>query len=196
MISRGNSMRNLTIYFAAYIKNSFFQIRWVLLFVFLFWSACYILRTKKKKTHHTIKNIIYYVLLSVNCSFIFVMTLFGREKGDYGFEILPFESYFKAFSENNIEMMLQIIINIAMFVPIGFLLPCCCRFFKSYRYVFLATVISSLFIECVQGFAKIGFFEVDDILNNVMGAMIGLLIYALCLSYKERKKDRKVNRKG
>ena len=88
------------------------------------------------------------MLLSFNISFIFVMTLFRCSiKTDFDFRAMPFESYYIAFVEGGIEVLLQIIINIAMFIPIGFLLPCCFRIYEKYRYVLITVVIVSVAIK-------------------------------------------------
>ena len=48
--------------------------------------------------------------------------------------------------------------------------------------------IFSLSIECIQGIWHIGFFELNDVLNNIIGAMLGTLFHVLCSSCKKCKK--------
>lgn len=37
----------------------------------------------------------------------------------------------------------------------------------------------SVCIELIQGITRMGLFEVDDIINNVLGAVTGMVIYKL-----------------
>ena len=173
--------------------QSFFQlniprVKWVLVFGLVFMILFLVLQKKGyvKRYVNLITTIFVGVLLSLNCSFIFVMTLFKRSAGsDYHFRLQPFESYYIAFAEGGIEVMLQIIINIAMFIPIGFLLPCCFKLYEKYRYVLITAVIASVLIELLQLIFKMGLFETDDVIDNVFGAMIGLGIYVVVKKVKK-----------
>ncbi len=75
--------------------------------------------------------------------------------------------------------IINLIGNVVMFVPAGFLLP---RVFKPLRKFFhflLTAVICILFVEILQLFTLVGSFDVDDIILNLSGMVIGYLIY-LC----------------
>lgn len=69
--------------------------------------------------------------------------------------------------------------NIVMFVPVGILLPCCFQWFEKNKRVFLFIVIFSGIIECTQGIFRMGMFEADDILGNVLGAELGFSLFYL-----------------
>ena len=105
-----------------------------------------------------------------------------------------FGSYIEAFGNKNIEILLQIIMNIVMFVPVGLFLPCCFQKFEKNRFVLLGALILSGTIELIQGITKIGMFEFDDILGNVLGAEIGFGIYwILSRSFRKVKLGRRGN---
>lgn len=69
--------------------------------------------------------------------------------------------------------------NILIFVPFGFLLP-----MGSKRRSFLGTTkcsfILSLCVEIFQFFTKVGSFDVDDLLLNTLGGVLGYLLFMLC----------------
>lgn len=170
--------RNFQGYFQLYLPKT----KWIILFGFVFMILFLVLQRMGfvKKYANWVKTVIFGCLLSLSYSFIFVMTLFRRSIGvDFDFRFQLFESYYIAFAEGDIEVLLQIIINIAMFIPIGFLLPCCFKLYEKYRYVLITAVITSVSIEFLQLIFKIGLFETDDVINNVFGAMIGLGIYVV-----------------
>jgi len=166
------------------------NIKWILLFGVFFFFFFLLLKKKDcvKPYKKQLTSSAWGLLLSVNCSFIFFMTLFGRNMGDVRqYSVIPFKSYYYVWVERNMELLLQIVMNVAMYIPLGILLPCCFKLFNKYRYIIFIAVLSSMSIEFTQVIFKIGLFEVDDIINNVLGAIIGVIIYALF--NKLKKKD-------
>jgi len=69
----------------------------------------------------------------------------------------------------------QIILNIALFIPFGYFLATLTR----PRRALLIGLGTSLCIELIQFFTYRGMLDVDDLVSNVIGAAIGLLIYRL-----------------
>lgn len=72
----------------------------------------------------------------------------------------------------------QILLNIALFVPLGFFLS---SMFSSYKRPTLWPILSALFVsapvEITQFLTYRGMLDVDDLISNVCGAAVGLLIY-------------------
>lgn len=87
--------------------------------------------------------------------------------------------------------MLDYIMNIGMFIPIGFLLVLLVtgknKSRKTIKYCFLA----SLFLEIIQYFSKLGALELDDIIANTLGAAIGVLIYKKIREHLLKKEEYK-----
>lgn len=128
------------------------------------------------------------VLLSLELSTIVVVTLYGRAKVESAvWSVKPFASYIIAFTKNDMRLLAQIIFNIVVFIPFGILLPCCFDIFEKCRYVFLISFLISVSIELIQGVAKIGLFETDDVISNLIGTGIGVLWYFLFQSWKRKR---------
>jgi glycopeptide antibiotics resistance protein len=70
----------------------------------------------------------------------------------------------------------QILGNIVPFMPFGFLLPIVYSKINSFFKVFITGILSILFIELFQLFTKVGSFDVDDILLNIVGIMCGYVV--------------------
>lgn len=120
------------------------------------------------------------IVLAVLISAISIVTLTGRNpKADARWMWKPFWSYVAVVEEKNVALLTQIIWNILIFVPIGLFLPVCFQTFKRYRYIFLTVFVMTGTIEVIQGLKKIGLFEVDDMMNNLLGTAIGVGLYAL-----------------
>ena len=144
--------------------------------IFLFFTYKGYIQYKQKSYIRIITS----VLLSLSIALIIVMTLYGRQLGmesEYRFQF--FASYIEVFKEKNVEVLLQIIMNIFMFIPIGFLLPYCFKKFEKNKTVFFTAILFSGMIECTQGIFRMGMFETDDILGNVLGAELGFFLFYL-----------------
>ena len=73
--------------------------------------------------------------------------------------------------------LINLVGNVVMFIPAGWLLP---RLFKPMRKFFrflLTCLLSILAVEVFQLFTLLGSFDVDDIILNLVGMVLGYLIY-------------------
>lgn len=75
--------------------------------------------------------------------------------------------------------------NILIFVPFGFLLP-----MGSKKRSFLTTTWNSFFMSlCVEIFqlmTKVGSFDVDDLLLNTLGGVLGYILFVICNAMRRR----------
>jgi glycopeptide antibiotics resistance protein len=67
--------------------------------------------------------------------------------------------------------------NIMLFFPLGLLLPVISRFFNSWRVMFVVGFGTSLAIEVIQYEYAQRIFDIDDILLNGTGALVGLILF-------------------
>lgn len=109
--------------------------------------------------------------------------------------VMPlFYSYREAWNSFAAVDWRNIILNILMFVPFGFLLPFLSERFQKFWTTYLAGFLFTLLIESVQLIFKIGVFECDDLMNNFLGAMIGYGCYRIVrfVIEKVKRKEGKV----
>ncbi len=91
----------------------------------------------------------------------------------------PFYSYKEAWNDFSVIEWRNIILNILMFVPFGFLLPFLWPKFEKTGWTYLAGFAMTALIEGLQLVLRRGIFETDDLLNNLLGTMIGYGFYRL-----------------
>ena len=109
-------------------------------------------------------------------------TVFGRiERNTESAIIIPLMSYVHIL--NGQYDLTNIIINVVMFLPLGFML-------KKYLYrninskgVLFIAITASCVIEILQFVLKRGWFEVDDIIHNTVGAYVGFIIARIMSVY-------------
>lgn len=93
-----------------------------------------------------------------------------------------------AFSEKH---WLNVLLNVAMFAPLGILLPLLTEKIRKWYRMLAAGFGTSLAIELLQYLLYRGLFDVDDLLCNTLGTMIGYwaVMAVLALGRKQWKKS-------
>ena len=71
---------------------------------------------------------------------------------------------------------INILGNIALLIPIGYLLPFVFHRLTTKKALIIALAFC-LLIECIQAILKIGIFDIDDVILNGLGFMIGYWFY-------------------
>lgn len=127
-----------------------------------------------------------------NENFDFVGNFKDRiNSGAWGVNFVPFrtmKNYIKY--SGFLHTLTNIFGNILIFIPYGILLP---EIFPKYRKmtkVFLLSFVTSFFVEFIQFFIGRSV-DIDDLILNVFGSIIGYLIWKKVLRYKFAKKKRK-----
>ncbi|WP_017414309.1 VanZ family protein [Clostridium tunisiense] len=124
--------------------------------------------------------------------FIYIIIVLGATIGDRfpGFanvNLHLFSSYKDAYNSFSLREWRNIILNILMFAPIGFMLPLIFKKCEKWYITYLTGFVSALFIETLQLISKRGIFELDDIVNNTLGCIIGYGIVMICKVIFRRK---------
>ena len=107
--------------------------------------------------------------------------LFRESGAEYHINLIPLISYFD-YGENSyfMEKAVLNLLNVALFIPIGFLLGCGFRNMTWKSALAIGTMLS-VFIELLQLISRRGLCEVDDVIHNVVGCMIGYGVISFIL---------------
>lgn len=91
--------------------------------------------------------------------------------------IIPFKSIFDMISSDISLMRIleNVLGNIIIFIPFGLLLPIILK--KEYKNIVLCGIIFSAFIEIIQFIFGLGSTDIDDLLLNTIGVIIGYLLF-------------------
>lgn len=96
------------------------------------------------------------------------------------FHLMPFWSYLSYFRGENDRLLADNIMNMVVFVPVGFLAGISFRGFCWRKALALGAGLS-IVIEVLQLVMRRGFSEVDDVVHNTLGCMIGYGFYLLIM---------------
>lgn len=76
-------------------------------------------------------------------------------------------------------LIINLVGNICVFIPMGFLLPCLFRGMRNFLRILLFGIVLIFIVESLQWLLCVGIFDVDDIILNVMGIIIGYSLFKL-----------------
>lgn len=71
------------------------------------------------------------------------------------------------------------ILNIVLFLPLGFLCPLISRYYQSVKHTFFIGCGLSLFIEIIQLFTQYRATDIDDLISNTVGALLGYCCFRI-----------------
>ncbi len=137
--------------------------------------------TKKQRVCFTILFVIYLLVLAY---LLFFASSYGRtQESSHGVNLKPFQEitrYWKGWQSITEELFVRNIIgNIVAFVPMGFFVSVLS---KRKNWVILAiawTYLLSMTAEFLQFLTKVGSFDLDDVILNTIGGMLGVLLFAI-----------------
>lgn len=145
----------------------------------------------RKKSHTLL--LISTIILILFFTFIIRETFEVRHVGSRGIMLIPFRELYSLFtSPNHSFYFWQIVLNVILFIPFGFMLSCYLYKYHRPQHLFLPILLSGLFVsvsvELLQYLTSRGLTEIDDVMNNTVGAMIGWLGYDRMLKAVKRKR--------
>lgn len=112
---------------------------------------------------------------SVYLTIILVITFWSRESGSRTGVDLELFSTWGINKRNNA----YVVENVLLFIPYGYV---CCWAFPGIRKFFRCAAVgavTSLGIESLQLVTGRGYFQIDDILTNLLGTMLGYVFFRL-----------------
>lgn len=188
-----NYMRMATIIqlLKEYILLGIIAILFLGILFFIGYKIIYKKLLKGKKTIQKRKLFLYGISI---CYIVIVLGAVFLNRGDnYGvINLHLFSSYKEAYYRMEIVLFRNIILNILLFVPLGFLLPFLKdRLKKVYKVVPIGFAVT-LIIEIVQYITKFGIFEIDDIFNNTLGVLLGYSIFMIFNSIIKKENIKRV----
>lgn len=112
--------------------------------------------------------------------------------------LIPFKSIYNLIKLNTVNVILK---NILLLVPLGFIIPLMQKKFTNIKSIFISSLIFSLIIESMQFIISIilGYnykvVDIDDIILNTIGGIIGYILYKLvCIIFELN--DKKIRQKN
>lgn len=135
------------------------------------------IRSMKRKQAHTLLLFLS-LLLILFFTFVIKETFEFRTNASRGLSLIPFREFVAMIKQPNHSFYFwQIVLNILLFIPFGFSLStylnCHKRSHHLFPIVLLSAFLLSTSVELLQYLTSRGYTEIDDVINNTLGAVIG-----------------------
>jgi glycopeptide antibiotics resistance protein len=147
---------------------------------------------RNRKSRHLLGCLLFGIYLIALLYFLFFSEQFGRVPGeDYSYNLIPFREILRFW--NNRETLglaavcINVLGNVIAFIPFGFFLPIVTKWKMNFRFVVLVTFFFSLAVECVQLVTRVGSFDVDDLILNTLGGLLGCVISMIRKAIRRRR---------
>lgn len=139
----------------------------------------------------------WYISLFVAYCFLMLWLLFGQRLGQEaaGLNLKPLHTlrifWWTLCHSSNAGFIRHAVINlvgnVAMFVPLGFLAPCIWNAMEKFAWHCVYMVLTVMAVELLQLVTGLGTCDVDDLLLNLIGTAIGFGLF---------KMWKRINRRG
>lgn len=140
------------------------------------------------------KSFVSLLALLMSIFFVLAVTILSRDFGSVSeLSLVPFSSWRDYFNGSNAEFLRTNIFNILLFMPSGASMYAVGYTKISLKTCLIITVAASLVlsvsVESAQFLLRCGEAETDDVIHNVLGAALGVLLARLtCNLYSKRIK--------
>ena len=135
------------------------------------------------KKNRNIAILIFVIYILALFYYLFFAGSMGRTcRGeDFRYNIKPFFEITRIWRNREALGMRYVIINllgnILAFAPFGYLLPKIVTRMLGVFYTVLFTLEFSVFVELIQLVTRTGSFDVDDLILNTIGGLVGYILY-------------------
>lgn len=165
-----------------YIVSSFGSTEMVLFVLLMLMSCCILFAAVHGLIHHfrnVNKGMLALFLIYILA--VAYVTIFSREYGkESSVYIFRTDLISKAIHTHSLKPLTHMLQNVAMFIPLGVLLPFVYpEKLDHWMPTFLLAIMTTTLIETLQFFLLLGQADMTDIVANVMGAAIGFAGYRL-----------------
>lgn len=148
---------------------------------------------KKRRIIRAVSRVCFVIYMAFLVYFLLLSDGFGRIEGysHYRYNLIPFQEIMRFIRYRNYinfgSVIINLLGNVVAFMPFGALIRWVVdrkmHWYQAVGYTFLF----SLCVELLQLVAKVGVFDVDDLILNTLGGLVGFWCYYILLLMNRRK---------
>ena len=151
--------------------------------VAFFWTADKVRRRKERTAMVPVVPMVPAALFWIYLSVMLIITFFSRESGSrQGMDLELFSTW--GINERNNAYVVE---NVLLFIPYGFLSPWAFKMLRRFWRCGAFGFLTSLGIELLQLATQRGYFQIDDILTNGLGTIIGYLLFRIIVMITRKR---------
>lgn len=129
-------------------------------------------------------KILFVLYIAFLVYFLIFSDWYGRAgvMSEYHYNLVPFQEIKRFWNYRKMLGLVSfanLIGNILVFVPFGFFMPMASRY-RSFILTMTYSLGLSILVEAFQFVSRVGSFDVDDIILNTIGGIIGYILFVIC----------------
>lgn len=141
------------------------------------------MKKENKRKIQMISWVFFIIYLVMMVYFLFFSERMGRVPGNqYRYNLIPFTEIRRYLQYHqkigSFNVCLNLLGNVVCFIPFGFVIPILTRKQTALR-MFLLSMLASVLVELLQLVSMLGSCDVDDIILNTLGGLIGYFLFVL-----------------
>lgn len=139
----------------------------------------------KRKQYRILGKILFVLYIVFVFYFLLISEVYGRtgELQGYRYNLVLFKEIKRFWNYRKQLGMFatatNLLGNVLIFLPFGFFTPMASKY-RSFLSTSFYSLALSLMVEISQLFMKVGCFDVDDLLLNTIGGMLGYVAFTVC----------------
>ncbi len=142
---------------------------------------------KQKLSYHFLRyTFLGYLLALLFLTIFWGISSYSFPPKHYFLNLRPFVWLYEVYDMGVKKMAEQLLLNIAMFIPYGFLLPMIFTKMRRFSRTVMTVLCSTVLIETVQYFLGRSA-DIDDVIMNFIGGLIGYLFFLCWMNYHKTK---------
>ena len=155
------------------------------------------MNAKKRTQYRILGKILFVIYIIFVFYFLLISEVYGRssEMQEYHYNLVLFKEIKRFWNYREqlgaFATVTNLFGNVLIFLPFGFFMPMASKY-RSFLSTSFYSLALSLIVEISQLFMKVGCFDVDDLLLNTIGGMLGYIVFSICnvtrRNYAKKKK--------
>ncbi len=149
------------------------------------------MKKETKKVIQKIGLVLFFLYILTLIYFLFFAEGYGRVlevEREYRYNLVPFTEIRRFWTYREqlgfFAVFTNIFGNVIGFIPFGFILPVITGWTRNAVFITAAGFSLSLFVEVVQLITRVGSFDVDDLILNTLGALLGYILFEICNRFR------------
>lgn len=112
--------------------------------------------------------------------------------------LIPFKNimvYINGYDRFNLDIIINNTLgNVLIFLPLGLFLPILFKKYTRFSKLFFCSILISFTIEALQFILQIGQFDIDDIILNTSGSIVGYFIIKTIYEFRDLIKEKSLQK--
>lgn len=151
------------------------------------------MREKTKKQIRHLGIFLFMIYMGMLVYFLFFAESYGRAaelEREYRYNLILFREIRRFWIYRKqvgiFAMTLNIFGNVVGFIPFGYIIPVINHRFRNWLLITVSGFSLSLCVETAQLVFRVGSFDVDDLMLNALGALLGYVLFWICNEIRRR----------